>query len=144
VLASIFPQLHREFTSSKLIAGLGILWIFAALMAALAGASLVWRGTPLDKMWALNRQAYAVLSPLASLVGPLFLFLSALMVFTSIGWLKRRLWSWRLAVVVLGTQIVGDVVNLVRGDLVRGVAGVAIAGALLLLVLQRELRTQFS
>ena len=113
-------------------------------MAALAGVSLVWRGTPLDKIWVLNQQAYAVLSPLASLVGPLFLFLSALMVFTSIGWLKRRLWSWRLAVVVLGTQIVGDIVNLVRGDLVRGVAGVAIAGALLLLVLQRELRTQFS
>jgi hypothetical protein len=93
-------------------------------------------------MWGLNQQAYALLSPLAGFVGPLFLLFSALMVFISIGWLKRRLWSWRLAVAVLGTQTVGDIVNLVRGDLLRGVAGVAIASALLLLV--ARLRSQFS
>jgi hypothetical protein len=136
--------LHSAFTSSKLIAGLGIFWIFAALMAALAGVSLEWRGTPLDKMWVLNKQAYAVLSPVASIVGPLFLVFSALMVFTSIGWLKRRLWSWRLAIAVLGTQIVGDIANLVHGDLLRGGTGVVIASALLLLVVRRELRSQFS
>ena len=139
-----FPPLHDQFTSSKLIAGLGILWIFAALMAALAGLSLIWRGSALERIWTLNKPAYATFSPLANVVGPLFLMFSALMVFTSIGWLRRKLWSWRLATAVLGTQIVGDFVNVVRRDFLRGCAGIVIAGALLLLLLRRDLRRQFS
>jgi hypothetical protein len=136
--------LHSAFTFSKLIAGLGIFWIFAALMAALAGISLVWRGTVLDRMWALNKPAYAVLSPLASFVGPLFLILSTIMVSIIVGWFRRKRWAWWLAIGVLGTQVIGDIVNLARGDLLRGSAGLVIASALLFLVVQREVRDQFS
>lgn len=113
-------------------------------MAALAGVTLVWSGTRLDRIWALNKPAYAVLSPIASVAGPLFLFLSAIMVAIIVGWFRRKRWAWWLALVVLGTQIVGDIVNLVRGDLLRGIAGVVIASALLFLVAQHEVRDQFS
>lgn len=98
----------------------------------------------LDRMWALNKPAYAVLSPLASFVGPLFLVLSAVMVSIIIGWFRRRFWAWWLAIAVLGTQIVGDFVNLIRGDFLRGFAGVVIASALLFLLAQRNVRDQFS
>src|SRR5689334_5120738 len=70
------PPLRAELTSSKIIPALGIFWIFAALMAALAGVTLVCSGTPLDKIWALNKPAYAVLLPIAGVVGPLFLVFS--------------------------------------------------------------------
>ena len=36
----------------------------------------------------------------------------------------------RLALVIIATQVLGDVVNCVRGDLLRGETGVIIAGAL--------------
>lgn len=98
----------------------------------------------LDKIWALNKPAYAVLSPIAVVVGPLFLVLSVIMVSITMGWLRRKLWAWWLALIVLGTQIIGDIVNLVRGDLLRGIAGVVIASALLFLLAQREVRDQFS
>lgn len=113
-------------------------------MAALAGITLVWRGTVLDRMWALNKPAYAVLSPIASIVGPLFLVLSTIMVSIIVGWFRRKLWAWWLAIGILGTQMIGDIVNLVRGGFLRGSAGVVIASALLFLLLQREVRDQFS
>jgi hypothetical protein len=34
-----------------------------------------------------------------------------------IGWFRRRLWGWRLVVVIIATQVLGDVVSFVRGDL---------------------------
>ena len=44
----------------------------------------------------------------------------------------HRLWGWRLAIAIIATQVLGDVVNCVRGDLLRGGTGVIIAGGLLL------------
>jgi hypothetical protein len=53
---------------------------------------------------------------------------------------RRRLWGWRLAALIIAIQVVGDVVNCVRGDLLRGGAGFFIAGALLLFLLRPEPR----
>ena len=113
-------------------------------MAAVAGITLVWSGTALDRIWALNKLAYAVLSPIASFVGPLFLVLSTIMVSIIVGWFRRKRWAWWLAIVILGSPVLGDIVNLARGDFLRGSAGIVIAGALLFLVVQREVRDQFS
>jgi hypothetical protein len=94
-------------------------------------------------MWALNPTAYRKLAPLGRTVGPLFLLLSATMVIASVGWFKRRFWGWGLAVGIISTQVAGDSINLVRGDFVRGGTGLAIAGALLLYLLRRQVRTTF-
>ena len=136
--------MRAEFTSSKIIAALGVFWIFAALMAALAGVTLVWRGPPLDRIWALNKPAYAVLLPMARVVGPLFLVFSAIMVCIIVGWFRRKRWAWWVAIGVLGTQVIGDIVNLARRDFFRGSAGVVIASAMLFLLLKRDVRDQFS
>jgi hypothetical protein len=64
---------------------------------------------------------------------------------TGIGWLRRRLWGWRLAVVIIATQVLlGDVMNCIRGDFLRGGTGVIIAGALLLILLQSKIRAAFA
>lgn len=112
-------------------------------MSGLAGMTLVWRGTTLDRMWALNPTAYRELAPLGGTVGPLFLLLSATMAIASVGWFKRRFWGWGLAVGIISTQAAGDSINLVRGDFVRGGTGLAIAGALLLYLLRPKVRTTF-
>jgi hypothetical protein len=67
-------------------------------VAFIAGTTLVWPGTALDRLWVLNEPAYKQLAPIGTIVGPLFLLLSAALVAAAAGWLKGRLWEWTLAV----------------------------------------------
>jgi hypothetical protein len=113
-------------------------------MACLAGTTLLWHGTVLDRAWTLNPTAYQQLSPLGSKIGILFLLLSSALLASGIGWFRRRSWGWRLAVAIIATQILGDITNLVRGDWLRGGIGVVIAGVLLLYLLTPRLRAEFS
>jgi hypothetical protein len=122
----------------------GAFLVFGACMSGLAGMTLVWRGTTLDRMWALNSMAYRKLAPLGGTVGPLFLLLSATMAFASVGWFKRRFWGWGLAVGITSTQVAGDAINLVRANFVRGGTSLAIAGVLLLYLLRPKVRTRFT
>jgi len=122
----------------------GIFLFFGAIMASLAATTLLRRGTLLDHLWALNPKAFKQLAPLGGAVGILFLLLGAALATAGIGWFRRRLWGWRLAVVIIAIQVLGDVVNCVRGDLLRGGTGVIIAGALLLFLLQPKVRGAFA
>jgi hypothetical protein len=122
---------------------IGIFLFFGAVMAGLAAITLLWRGTPLDRLWVLNQVAYNSLVPMGRAVGILFLLLSGALTTAGIGWFRRRPWGWRLAVVIIATQVVGDLVNCVRGDLLRGGTGVIIAGALLLFLWRPKIRDSF-
>ncbi len=87
---------------------IGIFLFFGTAMAFLAGTTLVWRGTILDRMWALNPRAYDELAPLGKPMGLLFLSLAVALALAAIGWLKRRQWGWRLAVAIIGTGGSGE------------------------------------
>jgi hypothetical protein len=123
---------------------IGVFLFFGASMASLAAATLLLPGTPLDCAWTLNPTAYQQLAPLGGKVGILFLLLAAALVISGVGWFRRRVWGWRLAVGIIGTQVLGDLINLVRGDWVRGGTGAAIAGALLLYLLSARVKEVFS
>ena len=123
---------------------IGIFLFFGSITASLAATTLLWPDTVLDRIWALNPIAYKQLAPLGGTVGILFLLLGAALATAGIGWFRRRLWGWRLAVGIIATQVLGDVVSLVRGDLLRGGTGVIIAGALLLFLLQPKIRATFA
>jgi len=123
---------------------IGVFLFFGGAMAGLAATTLLLPGTPLDRAWTLNPTAYKQLSPLGSKVGILFLLIAVALAVSGVGWFRRRLWGWRLAVAIIGTQVLGDIVNLVRGDLLRGGTGVVIAGALLFYLLRPRVRAVFS
>jgi hypothetical protein len=127
----------REFTA------IGIFLFFGATMASLAAITLLWRGTALDGVWALNPTAYKELTRLGGSVGILFLLLGAALTVAGVGWSRHRLWGWRLAIAIIATQVLGDVVNCVRGDFLRGGIGVIIAGGLLLFLLRSKIRAAF-
>jgi hypothetical protein len=124
--------------------GAGIFLLFGAIMASLAATTLLCRGTPLDRLWDLNPIAYRQLAPLGRTVGIFFLLLGAALTAAGIGWFRRRVWGWRLAVVIIAAQVLGDVVNCVRGDLLRGGTGFIFAGALLLFLLRPKVRAAFA
>jgi hypothetical protein len=122
---------------------IGVFLFFGAIMSCLAATTLLWRGTVLDRLWSLNPVAHRLLAPLGAKVGIPFLLLAAALTAAGIGWFRHRLWGWRLAVAIIATQILGDMVNCVRGDLIRGATGVIIAGALLLYLLRAKTRAAF-
>jgi hypothetical protein len=126
------------------ITAVGIFLFFGATMAALAGTTLVFPGTILDKVWALNPRAYRQLAPAGRIAGMLFLLLSVSMVVAGTGWFRRRYWGWCLAVIIIATQVLGDLVNLLRGGFVRRGIGFAIAGALLLYLLSSKVKGVFA
>jgi hypothetical protein len=126
------------------IVAMGVFLFFGATMAALAGITLTWPGTPLDKIWLLNPRAYHQMAPMGRGVGVLFLLLSGTMTIAGVGWFQRKLWAWRLAVIIISTQVAGDVVNFARGDHLAGTFGVAIASALLVYLLSRKVRAVFA
>ena len=132
-------------SDSKLFgfAAIGIFLFFGGVMAGLAATTLLLPGTPLDRAWILNPTAYKQLSPLGSKIGILFLFLAILLVLSGVGWFKRRLWGWRIAVAIIATQVLGDITNVVRGDWLRGGTGFIIASALLLYLLTSRVRAAF-
>lgn len=122
---------------------MGVFLFFGASMAALAGTTLLWRGTALDRVWTLNPRAYRELAPLGWIVGIPFLLLSATLFAASVGWFRRRLWGWRLAVGLIAAQVVGNVVNLFLGRIAEGLTGFVIAAALLVYLLRRHVKSFF-
>jgi hypothetical protein len=128
----------------KGITAVGTFLFFAAVMATIAGVSLIWRGTFLDSMWSLNPRAYESLAPHEKLAGVLFLVLSATLWLTSVLWLRRVLWGWRLAVAIFATQALGDLTHAFRSDLAGGLFGFAIASALLVYLLRSRVRAAFA
>ena len=139
--SSVEATVRRE--SPWAMTASGVFLFFGAVMASLAGTTLIWRGTLLDQMWVLNAPAYRQLAPFGKTVGVPFLALSAAMAAAGVGWFGRRLWGWRLAVVIIATQIVGDLVSIFMGHLARGAVGVTIASALLLFLLRPNVRADF-
>ena len=122
---------------------MGVFLFLSAIMASLAAATLLRRGSILDRIWDLNPIAYKQLAPLGGRVGILFVLLGAALMMAGIGWFRRRLWGWRLTIAIIATQVLGDIGNCLRGDLLRGGTGILIAGALLLFLLQPKVRVTF-
>ncbi len=55
----------------------------------------------------------------------------------------RRRWGWQFAVAIIGTQALGDIVNILYGHTIQGAVGVMIASALLFYMTRPSIRGCF-
>jgi len=113
-------------------------------MASIAGTTLTWPGTFLDRLWVLNPTAHKQLATFDKPAGILFLLTAAVLAMAGAGWFKHRLWGWRLAVAVIAVQVLGDLVNFFKGDYLRGGVGFSIATALLFYLFRPVVRAVFN
>ncbi len=126
------------------LTAMAVFLVFGATMATLAGITLLFPVSFLDPIWRLNPEAGEQLHQLGRGIGIAFLGLGSAMVAAAIGWIKRRFWGWALAVIIIASQVLGDLVNALRGEFWKGAVGVAIAGALLLYLLRPTVRAAFA
>jgi len=122
----------------------GIFFYFAMTMALYAAFTLLFPGTVLDRLWALNPRAHQELLPVRRVAGSMFLVLAVIAVTGGAGWFRRRMWAWRLSVLGMCTQFLGDFVSFVRGDFLRGSAGLLIASAFLIYLLKPQTKKSFN
>ena len=130
--------------SRRAILAFGIFLIFAAVAASYAGVTLLLPGTFLDRAWALNPHAHQQLASFGRIIGIPFLLLAAVLAQAAWGWFRRCLWAWRLAVLIIATQLFGDSINLLTGHLLEGFLGLLIASALLLYLFRPSVRSAFA
>ena len=73
-----------------------------------------------------------------------FVILAGVAAVAGVGWFRRRFWGWRIAVFGIAAQLLGDCINLVRGDVLRGGVGLVIGTALLAYLLTNKVRRNFN
>ena len=122
---------------------IGVFFIFGAVMAGYAAVTLLRPGTALDALWALNKEAHAELVPVGGIAGGLFVVLSGALAAAAVGWFRRRAWGWWLGVVIIAINAAGDLANVARGEGVKGVVGVVVAGGLLVYMTRARVRGYF-
>jgi hypothetical protein len=124
-------------------AAIGVFFLFGAIMAAFAAATLLKPGTVLDRLWALNKTGHSQLLSLGKGAGIGFAVLSALLCAAAVGWFRRRYWGWVLGTTIIAINAAGDLVNGVMGERLKGAVGVAIAGLLLFYMTRSRVRNYF-
>jgi hypothetical protein len=108
----------------------------AAVIAAVVAGSLLFPGTPLDRLWELNKPGAA---------GILLLLLGAAPFAVALGLLQRRRWAWWFAMCLFAVDASGDVVSLaLTRDWLRSVSGVAISSAFLYSLTRYPVRRYFN
>jgi hypothetical protein len=122
---------------------LGLFFLFATLMCALAGLSLLTPGGALDAIWRLKPDEQAQLLALGPAVGAGFLALALVMAAASCGAFARRRWGRRLAIAIFAANAVGDAARIALGGVLEGAIGVAVTAIILWWLTREKVRASF-
>ena len=122
---------------------LGGFFLFGSVMAAYAAVSLAVPGTVLDRGWALNPGAREQLAHFGRMAAIPFVLLAGAMLAAALGWFGRRPWAWMLGAAIIAVNLAGDFIQLLRGELAKGAAGVVLAGLVLAAVVRPGMRQYF-
>jgi hypothetical protein len=125
------------------VSALGVFFGAGAMIAGASALALAFPGSWLDPMWRLNPEARAGLAKLGSGAAVLMLIVAVACTAAAAGLWTGRRWGHRLAIGVLGCNLVGDLLNAVlRGDF-RALIGLPIGGAMIAYLLSRRIQARF-
>jgi len=113
-------------------------------MCALAGASLLSPGGPLDWIWRVKPAEHEQLLLWGPAAGAFFLGLALIMALASFGAFARRRWAWPLALAIFAANAIGDAARIPSGAVVEGLIGVAVTAAILWWLARPTVRTLFN
>ena len=100
-------------------------------MCTLAIVLLIFPGSPLDSLWALNPDARVAFQSLGKAATWLMFVVGAGCAFAAIGLWRRSLWGIRIALVILSLNIFGDLLNAVLRHDYRALIGLPVGGAMI-------------
>lgn len=118
--------------------------LVATLIAAVVGTSLLFPGTFLDRIWELNKKAYAGFQALGRPSGLLLLLVGACTAYAGRGLLKGQNGARWVAIVLFAVNGLGDVVSLLRtAERFKSAAGALIAATFLICLLRPSVSAFF-
>lgn len=112
-------------------------------MCALAGASLLTPGGPLDWIWGFKPDEHRRLLELGPALGAGFVALALVMALASCGAFGRRRWGWALALAIFAVNAAGDAARLAFGAVAEGLIGLAATAAILWWLSRAPIRMLF-
>lgn len=122
------------------ISALIIFFVLGSLISSLAGLSLLIPSAFFSGMWRLNPHGHEGLLRIGVWAVVLLFAASASCATAAIGLWKRARWGHILAIVVIGINLLSDIVNTVSGIEPRAIVGIPIALAIILYLLRKRVR----
>ena len=125
------------------ITALSIFFMAGAAISLTASLSLLRPSSFLESMWRLNPRAHQNLSTLGLWAVLLMATVSVFCAAAAIGLWRGSTWGHWLAIGLIATNLIGDITNVWLGTEPRAIVGIPIAGAILLYLLSKKVRSSF-
>lgn len=105
--------------------------------------SLLFPGSFLEPIWRANPRAHEAFSHFTGWAIVLMGIVCIACLSTVIGLWKQRWWGYWLAVLMLISNLIGDLINVISGAERRAIIGVPVALLILVYLLRRNIRDRF-
>ena len=122
---------------------LACFFVFATVMCAAAGITLLCPQIPLSVIWEIKPDDYRTLLAYAPWPGIGFLLLSALMATAAWGVAHRMCWSWQLSMVIFFANGMGNAVQMLNNRVIEGAVGVMFTGAIVYWLTRPKIKGSF-
>ena len=120
------------------LTALAIFFAAGAVVSSATAVALAFPGSWSEPMWRLNPEARPAFLRMGSWAIILMVTVACACTGAALGLWTGRRWGHRLAIAILGCNLVGDLYNAIgRGDL-RTLIGLPIGGVMLLYLLRRN------
>lgn len=137
-------QLHSKSKHRPLgVSALSIFFLAGAIICAIAITALLFPKGFLDPIWRLNPRGHEGFLRIGGWAIALLTVVACACTSAALGlWLGRR-WGHVIAVGLIGTNLIGDILNVLFGTEPRAIIGVPIAGGILIYLMSQRVRRFF-
>ena len=126
------------------ITALGCFFVFGTLASGLATLLLIFPGGPLEPAWRINPRGHEGFVRMGPWVFVLLVPVCLACAATAFGLFRGARWGYRLGIVLLVINLLGDIVNFGLGIEPRAIVGVPVVALLLWYLRSSTVRAFFS